>query len=130
MRQNVIGLGMIQRLFLPKILLHIEGAILFAASVLLYSKLDGNWLFFALLFFVPDVSIIAYRFGSSVGAIIYNLIHAYLLPAILSAYGLLSANASALSLALIWFAHLGLDRTVGLGLKYPTQFKDTHLNRV
>ena len=32
--------------------------------------------------------------------------------------------------ALIWLAHIGADRLLGYGLKYPTAFKDTHLNRV
>jgi Domain of unknown function (DUF4260) len=36
----------------------------------------------------------------------------------------------AMAVALIWFAHIGMDRTVGYGLKYPTSFKDTHLQRV
>jgi hypothetical protein len=27
-------------------------------------------------------------------------------------------------------AHIGFDRTLGYGLKYPTFFKDTHLQRV
>jgi hypothetical protein len=31
---------------------------------------------------------------------------------------------------LAWFAHIGLDRAVGYGLKYPTAFGDTHLGRV
>jgi len=30
-------------------------------------------------------------------------------------------------LALIWFAHIGADRLLGFGLKYPTEFKDSHL---
>ncbi len=29
--------------------------------------------------------------------------------------------------AVIWFAHLGFDRLLGYGLKYPTTFGDTHL---
>jgi hypothetical protein len=33
-------------------------------------------------------------------------------------------------LSLIWFAHIGFDRVMGFGLKYPTVFKDTHLQRV
>jgi hypothetical protein len=32
--------------------------------------------------------------------------------------------------AIIWMAHIGLDRMLGYGLKYPTFFKDTHLQRV
>jgi hypothetical protein len=43
---------------------------------------------------------------------------------------LLGGNSLALSLALIWLAHIGMDRMVGYGLKYPTAFKDTHLSRV
>lgn len=31
---------------------------------------------------------------------------------------------------LIWLAHLGFDRMLGFGLKYPTFFKDTHLEHV
>jgi hypothetical protein len=30
----------------------------------------------------------------------------------------------------VWFAHIGMDRLLGYGLKYPTDFKDTHLQRV
>jgi hypothetical protein len=36
----------------------------------------------------------------------------------------------ALQLALIWLAHIGADRALGYGLKYPTRFQDTHLQRV
>ncbi len=121
---------MIQKLFLPKFLLHLEGAIFFIFCVWLYAMQSSNWLMFALLFFVPDISIAGYLASARVGAITYNLAHAFPLPAILGAYGLLSANPLAISLALIWFAHFGFDRTLGFGLKYPTRFQDTHLNRV
>ena len=30
--------------------------------------------------------------------------------------------------ALVWAAHIGVDRAVGYGLKYPTGFKHTHLS--
>jgi hypothetical protein len=33
-------------------------------------------------------------------------------------------------IALIWAAHIGMDRMLGFGLKYPTEFKETHLQRV
>jgi hypothetical protein len=35
-----------------------------------------------------------------------------------------------LSLGLIWFAHIGADRMLGLGLKYPIDFKQTHIQRL
>lgn len=30
-------------------------------------------------------------------------------------------------IALIWFAHIGFDRALGYGLKYPLGFRVTHL---
>jgi hypothetical protein len=33
-------------------------------------------------------------------------------------------------LCVIWVAHIGFDRLLGYGLKYPTAFKDTHLGKV
>ena len=32
--------------------------------------------------------------------------------------------------ALIWLAHIGVDRMLGYRLEYPSAFKDTHLQRV
>ena len=37
---------------------------------------------------------------------------------------------SSIKLGLIWLAHIGMDRAIGYGLKYPTNHKDTHLQRV
>jgi hypothetical protein len=33
-----------------------------------------------------------------------------------------------LPLAAVWFAHIGFDRALGFGLKYPVTFKATHLS--
>jgi hypothetical protein len=43
---------------------------------------------------------------------------------------MLAGSPFAVSVALVWFAHIGMDRLMGYGLKYPTGFKDTHLQRV
>jgi hypothetical protein len=101
-----------------------------AASLILYAYTGGNWLLFAVLILAPDLSALGYLAGTVVGSYVYNAFHTYLLPAILALYGLLGSNPLALQLALIWFAHIGGDRLLGFGLKYPTAFKDTHLNRV
>jgi hypothetical protein len=34
------------------------------------------------------------------------------------------------AIALIWAAHIGFDRLLGYGLKYPTAFTDTHLGKI
>lgn len=114
----------------PQILLHTEGAVLLLLAALLYWLNGGSWLLFLLLLLAPDLSMLGYLAGAAKGAAAYNVVHAYPLPAILAAYGLLDGSTAAVSLALIWFAHIGMDRLLGYGLKYPTKFKDTHLGQV
>jgi hypothetical protein len=114
----------------PRVLLRLEGAAVFALAVAGYRASGGNWWLFALLLLAPDLAALGYLAGNRVGAATYNLVHTYALPLALLAYGLWGASPLALSLALIWLAHIGMDRTVGYGLKYATAFKDTHLGRV
>ena len=118
------------RVALPPTLLRIEGLTLLALSVLLYALDGGSWLLFGLLFLAPDLSMLGYLAGSRAGAISYNLFHTYALPGLLATFGLLGGLAFSISVALVWFAHIGFDRMVGYGLKYPTGFFDTHLRRL
>jgi hypothetical protein len=115
---------------LPAILLRLEGAALLAAAVLLYREHDASWLLFAVLLFAPDLSALGYLGGARIGAIAYNVAHTTVLPIALGVTGLLAGSDLAISLALVWLAHIGLDRTIGYGLKYPDAFKATHLARV
>ena len=115
---------------LPPILVRAEGATLLALSLLLYGLTGGSWLLFVLLFLVPDVSMLGYLAGSRVGATSYNLFHTYAAPGLLAALGLLAQSPLLVSVALVWFAHIGFDRMIGFGLKYPTGFFDTHLHRL
>ncbi len=118
------------RLLRPAALLRTEGIALLALSVLLYRVNGGSWLLFGVLLFAPDLSMLGYLAGPKVGAAIYNAFHTYAMPAVVGALGMIFASPLAIAVALIWFAHIGVDRTVGYGLKYPTTFKDTHLQRV
>jgi hypothetical protein len=114
----------------PRLILRLEGAVVLALACLAYARLDGGWAMFALLFLAPDLSMLGYLAGRKAGAVCYNLGHGYLLPAALAALGLATAQHLALALALIWAAHIGLDRMLGYGLKYPTAFAHTHLGIV
>jgi hypothetical protein len=114
----------------PVWLLRAEGAVLLAAAVWLYAIYSRNWLLFALLLLAPDLSMLGYLRDSRLGATTYNIAHTLILPALPIAFGLWSGNLIVVGLALIWFAHIGMDRMMGYGLKYPTEFKDTHLGRV
>jgi hypothetical protein len=114
----------------PGVLLRVEGGVLLAISALFYWMNGGSWVLFAVLILAPDISALGYLLGAKVGAATYNLVHAYALPASLAAFGVVVDNSLAVSVALVWFAHIGMDRLVGYGLKYTSGFKNTHLDRV
>lgn len=115
---------------MAKLLLHLEGLTVLIASIILYGYYNFNWLLFILFFFAPDISMFGYLINKHIGAIIYNIVHTYITPAVVIAIGFfLSANIIVAS-GIIWIAHIGMDRMFGYGLKYPTNFKDTHLGRV
>ena len=112
-------------------MLRLEGAAVFGVSLALYLDADFSVLAFLLLLIVPDVSIAAYAFGRNVGAATYNLVHLEVWPLVLAAVGVIGDEATLVQVALIWLAHIGIDRAVGLGFKYAdAEFQDTHLNRV
>jgi len=111
----------------PRLLLRLEGAALVVLSVLIYARRDGGWLRFFLLFLAPDVSFLAYTLGPRAGAAIYNALHTLLGPAALTLVGVLRDNKTAVAVALVWFAHVGMDRALGYGLKYADRFGHTHL---
>ena len=114
----------------PKPLLHIEGAVVLLLSCILYHQFHGNWLLFVLLLLTPDLFMLGYPINKTVGAACYNLVHTYVLPLSLFCLLWLSGYQSQSPLILIWTAHIGLDRMLGYGLKYPSGFRDTHLNKV
>lgn len=108
--------------------LRLEGGGVFAFSIVAYLLLGGpGWLWFLIL--LPDLSFLAYSFGPRKGALGYNLAHTYLMPLLLGLLGVLTGIPAFYSLALIWTAHIGVDRLFGYGLKYPTSFGDTHLGQ-
>jgi hypothetical protein len=114
----------------PGILLRIEGAFVLALGVFLYRSAGAAWGIFFLLFLWPDLSMIGYLVSIQLGSGLYNFVHTYTFPLALAAVSLIENQTGLLSFALIWISHIGFDRALGYGLKYPTFFKDTHLQRV
>jgi hypothetical protein len=110
--------------------LRVEGFAALAASVIAYWFLGGNWWVFAVLLLAPDLAFIAYTAGASTGARVYNLAHNYAVPAVLGAVGWFGAMPLLVELALIWTAHIGADRALGYGLKYPGYDHQTHLGPI
>jgi hypothetical protein len=111
-------------------LLRAEGLAVLAAALALYFDSGYGWILLVVLALAPDLSIAGYLAGPRVGAVVYDAVHTYVLPLALAAAGVLAESDLAVQLALIWLVHIGADRAIGYGLKYPTDFKDTHLQRV
>jgi hypothetical protein len=59
----------------------------------------------------------------------FRAVHAYTVPALPAVFTHLAGNSGGLLLALIWIAHIRLDRMLGFRLKYPSRFEDTYLSR-
>jgi Domain of unknown function (DUF4260) len=112
---------------LPLMLLRSEGVALLAMAATLYGKYGQSWWPFAALLPVPDLGLLGNLWSRRAGAVAYDLTHTYAPPATLGLTGVLSGSGVAVALALVWFAHIGMDRALGLGLQYPDDCGCTHL---
>jgi hypothetical protein len=112
------------------LLLRLENLALAITAGLAFHAVGGNWVLFAILFLAPDLLMLGYLAGPSIGARLYNLAHTYVAVALLSALAWTTGFEWWLQIALIWCVHIGLDRALGFGLKYPSGFADTHLGQL
>ncbi|MGL6280063.1 MAG: DUF4260 domain-containing protein [Gaiella sp.] len=115
---------------LPGALLRVEGIAVAAGAVALYVHAGLSWWLFLALVLAPDLSMLAYLAGPRVGAAAYDVAHTTVLPIALAVVGVLGGADTAVAVGLVWLVHIGVDRGLGYGLKYPTRFEDTHLQRV
>ena len=114
----------------PGLLLRAEGLAIAAGALALYYDAGYDWLLLVVLVLAPDVGLLAYLFVPRAGSALYNALHTSVLPVALGVAGVLAESELAIKLALIWLVHIGVDRLVGYGLKYPGDPKQTHLQRV
>ncbi len=115
---------------LPRLILRIEGGALAALAIFLYPRTGESWWLFVILILAPDLGMLGYAAGARIGALTYNILHVSALPFVLALIGLTAPSATLVALALIWLAHIGLDRMLGYGLKYDAGFAFTHLGRI
>ena len=73
---------------------------------------------------------LGYLAGRKAGAALYNAGHWYGLPFVYIAWGVFEQAPQVLAVGLIWAAHIGIDRALGYGLKYPDGFDVTHLGLI
>lgn len=114
----------------PRMILMLEGFALFVVCIYAYAKLGLSWWLFGALILAPDIGMIGYLRNARLGAQLYNTFHVTALPIGIGAWGYAWSEPLAMAIALIWLAHIGMDRMLGYGLKYETGFTDTHLGRI
>jgi hypothetical protein len=111
----------------PRLWLRLEGATLFVGTLIAYAKTGRSWWLVAIVVLLPDLFMVGYLGGTRLGALLYNVAHATLVPAVLVGFGWRQHWPSLVAIGLVWLAHIGLDRLMGYGLKYGDDFHHTHL---
>lgn len=109
--------------------LRLESLLVFVLSLYGYYVFGGSWLAFALLFFLFDASMVGYLKDNKTGAVIYNLGHSFALPNVLLLVSVMNDQRTMVLFAVVWIAHISLDRALGFGLKLDN-FNETHLGKI
>jgi Domain of unknown function (DUF4260) len=111
----------------PRRWLGLEGLVVLAGALIAFAILGQPWWLVPAAILVPDIAMGGYLAGTRPGAHLYNIAHATVLPAVMLGAGYWQADRLVMALALIWLAHIGMDRLLGFGLKYNDRFPHTHL---
>ena len=112
----------------PRLWLQLEGATLLVGSLVAFSTTHRSWWLVPLVLFLPDLFMAGYLGGTRIGAHVYNLAHSTPLPALMVGYGWWQNKQLFMALGLVWLGHIGMDRLLTFGLKYPDHFQHTHLS--
>lgn len=111
-------------------IVRIENGIAFILIFFIYMFLDfPTWMFFVFLL-APDITAIGYVFNKNIGSKIYNFGHNLVLPLLLALFYLYLSIDYLLIVAIIWSAHIFMDRLLGYGLKYKDSFNKTHIQKI
>ncbi|KAG9408318.1 hypothetical protein AC1031_021560 [Aphanomyces cochlioides] len=111
-----------------RVLLQLEGLAILIACLVAYNYLQGNWWIFVGGFFAGDLLSVGYAFGPALGCMVYNVSHTFVGPTLLlTTYLLLPDHVWILHATVIWASHLGWERSLGYGLRYPDGFTSTHI---
>ena len=111
----------------PRTWLRLEGLTLLIGALTGFATTGEAWWFVPAFLLLPAVAALGYLWSTRVGAHLYNLTHAAPLPAALAGIGVWQHQSRILAIALIWMAHIGMDRALNYGLKYGADARHTHL---
>ena len=116
----------------PDLLLRLEALLVLLIALICYAGLHGSWLLFVALLLVPDVSLLGYLVEGNgrFAATFYNALHCYAVPLTVALIAWRSHSVLCERIAVIWVAHIALDRFIGFGLKYAQAANPTHMQSV
>lgn len=112
----------------------LENGAIAAAVIAFVVVMEYPWWWLIAAFLVFDVSAAGYAGGPRLGALLYNAVHSYVVPAaLLTGYAALAIGGHDLAwlgiIAACWAFHVAVDRALGFGLKLQ-DFSHTHLGRI
>lgn len=114
-----------------KYLLKLESLGLLILFSAIYFKLyPESWGLFLALFFVPDLSFLAFLITKKLGTAAYNFFHHQGVLVLVLLVGYLIKEDLLMKIGLIFLAHSTFDRVAGYGLKFFDSFDHTHLGWV
>ena len=110
--------------------LRLEGLAALVAGSVIYLRLGADLIWFVPALLTVDISMAGYLRGPRTGALTYNLFHNWATALVVLGAGLAASVPLVAMLGAVLVAHVGMDRTAGYGLKWPTSFQDTHLGHI
>ncbi|WP_447587840.1 DUF4260 domain-containing protein [Microbacterium lacticum] len=110
----------------------VENAAVALAVAVVFVTSGYPWWTLLAMFLIFDLSAVGYLSNGRLGPLLYNAVHNYAGPAVLTAAYALGVvwglNVWAIGLlAGCWAFHVAVDRTLGYGLKTERGFRHTHL---
>lgn len=118
----------------PGLLVRAEATVGLVTAVVAYNVwFPHRWGWFWLLLLTPDVSLLPFAMGKGAlrfAAGFYNAWHSLVGPLVLLGWAWHADWSAGSAYALIWLAHIALDRMLGYGLKYAGSFQWTHIQAV
>jgi hypothetical protein len=113
-----------------KNVIKLEEFAMFAISIYGLYFFHQPWWVYLLVLLAPDISMLGYLGGNTIGAFSYNLFHHKGIAILLFGLGIFFNSQILLIIGIILFGHSSLDRMLGYGLKYKEGFGFTHLGRI
>lgn len=102
----------------------------FLFATYLFSLLPFPWWYFPAFLLLPDLGMLGYVAGPSIGSIVYNIVHHRALALLYYVLGTLLTIPGLALAGVILFAHSSLDRVFEYGLKFSDSFHHTHLGSI